>query len=67
MTENEREWMDRIRHKVHTLLASRTPEEARALRTRFGIGAADPPGADEEGTLRALARELAMLKRKKPG
>jgi len=65
MIENEREWMERVRQRIHTLLAALTPEEAKALRARFGISAEDSAAAEEEGTLLAMARELAILKKQK--
>jgi hypothetical protein len=55
--------MDELRKKVHYYLAALTPEEAKALRARFGISpAGQPPDMDEEA-LRALASELSKLKK----
>jgi len=36
-----------------------------ALRTQFRLNAEDPIAADEEEALRAMARELATLKKRK--
>jgi DNA-directed RNA polymerase sigma subunit (sigma70/sigma32) len=66
MTDEEHHSIEAIRKKVHSVLAALTPAEAKALRARFGIGTLDQAAAAEEGTLRALARELAMLRKKKP-
>lgn len=52
------------REQVFAWLAALTPQEAKALRARFGI---DNPGRspdEEELILHALARELAILQRK---
>ena len=65
MIVEERKSVESIRKEVHTLLAALTPAQAKALRARFGIKTMDPVAAEEEGTLRALARELALLKKKK--
>jgi DNA-directed RNA polymerase sigma subunit (sigma70/sigma32) len=59
------DWMEAIRKEVNSLLAALTPQEAEALRARFGTDDAIRVPDDEEATLRALARELAMLKKKK--
>ena len=56
--------MEDIRKKVHSYLAALTPEEARALRARFGLSPmGQSPDTDEEA-LRALAGELTRLKKK---
>jgi DNA-directed RNA polymerase sigma subunit (sigma70/sigma32) len=66
MREDEAKRMETIRDDVHSLLAALTPQEAKALRARLGIIEATDRVADEdEGTLRALARALAILKNKK--
>jgi DNA-directed RNA polymerase sigma subunit (sigma70/sigma32) len=65
MIHAKRKSVEVIRKEVHSVLATLTPAEAKALRARFGIKTMDPVGAEEEATLRALARELAMLKKKK--
>jgi DNA-directed RNA polymerase sigma subunit (sigma70/sigma32) len=65
MSDDKRKPMEATRKDFHSVLAALTPQQAKALRARFGI---DTPGRtpdEEEGALRALARELAMLKRKK--
>lgn len=52
------------REDVHSLLAFLTPEEAKALRTRFGIDEeAEEDVADD--VLEAMARELALLRKSK--
>ena len=66
MTDEEPKYVEALRKKIHSVLAALTPEEAKALRARFGIKTVDPAAAEEEGTLRALARERAMLKKKRP-
>jgi hypothetical protein len=52
-----------IRNEIHHLLAALTPQQAAALRSKFGIEA-DSVEDREEGDLRAFARELAKLKKK---
>lgn len=52
------------REEINSLLAFLTPKEAKALRTRFGID----EEAEEDVTddvLEAMARELAILRKKK--
>jgi hypothetical protein len=53
------------RERFLWLLERLTPQEATALRDRCGIEAQHPAPDDDEGTLLALAGELAMLKRKR--
>ncbi len=65
MMAQERKSAESIRKEVHTLLAALTPAQAKALRARFGIKTMDPAVAEEGGTLRALARAIALLKKKK--
>jgi DNA-directed RNA polymerase sigma subunit (sigma70/sigma32) len=65
MGDEKADWTEAIRSEVHSLLAALTPQEAKALRARFGIDDANRVADDEEGTLRALARELTMLKKKR--
>jgi len=65
MKHEEANLLGPIRKEVYSLQAALTPEEANALRARFGIDDANRVLDDEEGTLRAWARELAMLKRRK--
>jgi DNA-directed RNA polymerase sigma subunit (sigma70/sigma32) len=56
--------MEDIRKKVHSYLAALTPEEAKTLRARFGLSPmGQAPDTDEEA-LRALAGQLARLKKK---
>ena len=62
MQDDEFESMDAIRKVVHTNLMSLTPEEAKALRARYKL---DQGKDAEEDDLRALARELASLRKKK--
>ena len=64
MSDEQRKSIEGIRKQVHSYLAALTPQEAKALRTRFGFSAAGRPDEDEE-PLRALARELARLKKKR--
>jgi DNA-directed RNA polymerase sigma subunit (sigma70/sigma32) len=71
MSDDESKSIKIIRKGSHTVpaalsvLSSLTPQEAEALRARFGIDGTDRVPDEEEGTQRALARELAMLKKKK--
>jgi DNA-directed RNA polymerase sigma subunit (sigma70/sigma32) len=65
MSDDTRKSVEAIRKEVHSFLATLTPAQAKILRARFGINFVDPVIAEEEGTLRELARELAMLKKKK--
>ena len=53
-----------IRNEIHSLLAALTPQQAKALRSRFGIEA-DLVQDREEDDLRGIARELASVKKKK--
>ena len=64
MSDEPGKLTDAIRKQVHSYLAALTPQEARALRARFGLSAAGRSDEDEE-PLRALARELARLKKKR--
>ena len=61
MQDDEFESMDAIRKVVHTYLMNLTPKEAKALRARYKFG----QGKDTDDDLRALARELASLRKKK--
>jgi DNA-directed RNA polymerase sigma subunit (sigma70/sigma32) len=65
MSDNKSKSIEAIRKEVHSCLASLTPREARALRARFRIDEADRIPDEDERTLHALARELAMIKKKK--
>jgi hypothetical protein len=60
MSDEPERPIDAIRKQVHAYLAALTPEEAKALRTRFGF-----EREPDEEPLRALARELAKLKKKR--
>lgn len=52
------------RDEVKSLLAFLTPQESKALRARFGIAEeADEDVADD--VLEAMARELAILRKKR--
>jgi DNA-directed RNA polymerase sigma subunit (sigma70/sigma32) len=62
MSQASNRSMEDIRKKVHSYLAALTPDEAKALRARFGLSKDQSPDSDEEG-LRALARHLATLKK----
>jgi hypothetical protein len=62
MQDDKIEPMDAIRKVVHAHLMSLTPEEAKALRARYKL---DQGKDAEEADLRALARELASLRKKK--
>ena len=65
MSQASNKSMEDIRKKVHAYLAELTPEEARALRARFGLPPmGQSPDTDEEA-LRALAGELVRLKKKR--
>jgi hypothetical protein len=57
--------IEQVRKEVHAALASLTPEQARTLRVVFRISSSGPTGDEEENTVRALARELAVLNLKK--
>ncbi len=56
-------WTEAMRKEVHSILAALTPEEAKALRARFGMAAANQD--EDEASLRALARQLSILKKSK--
>lgn len=66
MGEESNKAMEDLRKKVHSYLAGLTPEEAKALRARFGLSSTGQSPDTEEEALRALAGELAKLKKKKP-
>lgn len=53
-----------VREQVHAWLAALTPQEAGALRARFGIDSRGRTPGEEELVVLALARELAMLQTK---
>ena len=55
--------MEALRKEVHTHLMNLPPEEAKSLRARFRMEKGDDAA---ESDLRALARELARWKKKKP-
>jgi DNA-directed RNA polymerase sigma subunit (sigma70/sigma32) len=57
--------IESMRKLVHEVLATLTPQEAKALRARFGLDAAKADSSANEETLQTLARELAMLKKKR--
>jgi DNA-directed RNA polymerase sigma subunit (sigma70/sigma32) len=65
MKHNKPGRVEAVRKQVHSILETLTPAEAKALRTRFGMDLAEQSAEEEGETLRALARELAMLKKKK--
>jgi hypothetical protein len=52
------------REQVLSWLTALTPEEAKTLRTRFGIDSPERSHDEEELLLHALARELATLHKK---
>jgi hypothetical protein len=52
------------REEVFSWLAALTPQEANALRNRFGIDRPGRSAEEEEVILHALARELAILQKK---
>jgi DNA-directed RNA polymerase sigma subunit (sigma70/sigma32) len=64
MTDDTPLLIEDLRKKVHTLLSGMTPVERKALRVRFGI---DVPGmvGDDDDSIRAIARILARLKKKR--
>ena len=64
MSDERGKSVDAIRKQVHSYLAALTPQEAKAMRARFGFSAASRSDEDEE-PVRALARELARLKKKR--
>ena len=57
-------WIAHLRNQVQSLLSTLSPGEAKALRARFGLDT-PPEEEDDEESLRALARELAALRKKK--
>ena len=66
MSDERGKSIDAIRKEVHSYLAALAPQEAKALRARFGFSAAGGSDEDEdEEPVRALARELARLKQKR--
>jgi DNA-directed RNA polymerase sigma subunit (sigma70/sigma32) len=62
MSQASNKSMEDIRKTVHSYLAALTPEEAKALRARFGLSQGQATDTDEEA-LRALASHLATLKK----
>jgi hypothetical protein len=64
MSAEKEQSADTLRNQVHSYLATLTPQEAKALRALFGLSAAGRSDEDEE-PIRALARELARLKKKR--
>ena len=65
MNDDENVPKEVVEREVRLHFAGLTPEQVKALRVRFGL---DAPGLDargEERALRALAKELAVLKRTK--
>ena len=58
-------WIAHLRKEVQSLLSTLSPGELKALRTRFGLGTQRPDEDDDEESLRALARELRALKKKR--
>jgi hypothetical protein len=64
MGQASKESMEELRKKVHSYLAALTPEEGRSLRARFGLSPMGQPSDPDEAALRALAGELAKLKKK---
>jgi DNA-directed RNA polymerase sigma subunit (sigma70/sigma32) len=65
MSDDKPKSVEAIRKEVRSVLEILTPAQAKALRSRFGIDKAEPSPHEEERALRALARELARLKKKK--
>jgi hypothetical protein len=63
-TEGDGKPIETTRAQVHSWLAALTPQEAKALRARFGIDDAGRTPDEEEVILRALARDLAVLQKK---
>jgi len=57
-------WLAQLRKEVESRLSALSPAEAKALRARFGLDT-PPDEDDDEESLRALARELTMLKQSK--
>jgi len=55
---------DALRKQVHSYLTGLTPREAKVLRDRFGIDFGNQSEDEEEGSLRAAARELVKLMKK---
>jgi DNA-directed RNA polymerase sigma subunit (sigma70/sigma32) len=65
MNDGREKSADAIRKQVLNYLAALTPQEAKVLRARFGISTVDRSNEGDEASLRALARELARLKKKR--
>jgi hypothetical protein len=63
-TKGDGKSIEATRAEVHSLLAALTPQEAKALRARFGIDEVGRTPDEEEVFLRALARDLAVLQKK---
>ena len=64
MDSGNADWMETIRKEVHSLLGALRPQEAKALRARFGIDDANRAVDDDDKELRALVYQLAKLKKK---
>jgi hypothetical protein len=63
-TEGDGKAIEAARAQVHSLLAALTPQQAKALRARFGIDEVGATSDEDEVILHALARELAILQKK---
>jgi hypothetical protein len=63
-SNDKRKSAEGIRNEFHDLLAALRPQQAKALRSRFGLEADSVQGREEDD-LRAIARELAQLKKRK--
>jgi DNA-directed RNA polymerase sigma subunit (sigma70/sigma32) len=63
MSDDKLKTAEALRKEIHAALAALTPTQAKELRARFGL---DPAPTEDEKTLHALARELAMRKKLKP-
>jgi len=63
-TKRDGKPIEATRAQVHSLLAALTPQEAKALRARFGIDGVGTTSDEDEVILHALARELAILQKK---
>jgi hypothetical protein len=63
-TKGDDKPIEATRAQVHSWLAALTPQQAKALRARFGIDKVGRTSDEDEVILHALARELAILQKK---
>jgi hypothetical protein len=63
-TKGDGKPIEASREQIYSWLAALTPQEAKALRARFGIDEVGRTSDEDEVILHALARELAILPKK---